>query len=201
MASSNAGKLRDFTAAAAVFGVDIAALPGLQEIPVPEETGATFLANARLKAEEYSRARPSLLVLADDSGLELDALNGAPGVRSARYAEDAGFAADEGENADGRNNLYLLRQLRKHSRPWTARYRCVLALARDGMTLRTADGSVEGQIVAEPHGTGGFGYDPLFWLPELGKTMAEIDLETKQKLSHRGRALQVLLEQMQGWKR
>jgi XTP/dITP diphosphohydrolase len=196
VASSNAGKLRDFAAAAAVFGVDIAALPGLQEIPVPEEDGATFEANARLKAEQYSRARPGLLVLADDSGLEVDALGGAPGVRSARYAEDAGFDINDAEDADGRNNLYLLRQLRGHSRPWTARYRCVLALARDGVTILTAEGAVEGEIILEPQGTGGFGYDPLFWLPELGKTMAEVDLATKQKLSHRGRALQALLETM-----
>lgn len=201
VASSNAGKLRDFAAAAAIFGVDIATLPGLQKIPAPEETGVTFVANARLKAEQYSRARPGLLVLADDSGLEVDALGGAPGVHSARYADDAGFDLIDSEDADGRNNLYLLEQLRGHSRPWTARYRCVLALARDGVTLLTADGAVEGEIIAEPHGTGGFGYDPLFWLPERGKTMAEVDLETKQKLSHRGRALRALLEQMQGWKR
>jgi XTP/dITP diphosphohydrolase len=193
VASSNAGKLHDFAAAAAVFGVDIAVLPGLTEIPAPAEDGATFDANARLKAEAYSRARPGLLVLADDSGLEVDALDGAPGVRSARYAEDAGFAGDGA--IDHRNNLYLLEQLRQRRtpQPWMARYRCALAVARDGVTLRTADGSVEGLIVAEPRGTGGFGYDPLFWLPEMGKTMAEIDLETKQRLSHRGRALQALL--------
>jgi XTP/dITP diphosphohydrolase len=200
IASSNAGKLRDFAAAAAVFGVELAVLPRLQEIPAPEETGTTFAANARLKAEEYSRARPGLLVVADDSGLQVDALGGAPGVRSARYAEDAGLNIPLGD-ADGRNNVYLLRQLRERPRPWTARYRCVLAVARDGITLGAADGAVEGEIIAEPHGTGGFGYDPLFWLPELGKTMAEVDLETKQKLSHRGRALQTLLQQMQGWNR
>ena len=201
VASSNAGKLRDFSAAAAVFGVDICVLPGLQEIPAPREDGATFMANARLKAEAYSRVRRGLLVLADDSGLEVDALGGAPGVRSARYADDAGFDVIDSEDADGRNNLYLLEQLRGHSRPWTARYRCVLALARDGVTLLTADGAVEGEIITEPHGTGGFGYDPFFWLPELGKTMAQIDLRTKQKLSHRGRALRALVEQMQGWRR
>lgn len=194
VASSNAGKLRDFAAAAAVYGVEIAVLPGLAELSAPEENGATFDANARLKAEAYSRARPGLLVLADDSGLEVDALGGAPGVRSARYADDAGFDVIDSEDADGRNNLYLLEQLRGHSRPWTARYRCVLALARHGVTLLAADGAVEGEIIREPHGMGGFGYDPLFWLPELGKTMAEIDLETKQRLSHRGRALQALLK-------
>ena len=195
VASSNPGKLRDFAAAAQIFGVEIAVLPGLQEIPPPEEDDMTFAANARLKAEEYSRARPGLLVLADDSGLEVDALGGAPGVRSARYADDAGFDLIDSEDADERNNLHLLEQLRRHPRPWTARYRCVLALARDGITLQTAEGAVEGEIIAEPHGTGGFGYDPLFWLPELGNTMAEIDLATKQKLSHRGRALKALLEQ------
>jgi XTP/dITP diphosphohydrolase len=197
-ASSNAGKLRDFSVAAAVFGVEIAVLPGMKEIPVPAEDGATFEANARLKAEAYSRARPGLLVLADDSGLEVDALDGAPGVRSARYAEDAGFAGADDALVDRRNNRYLLDQLRAGGAtpPWTARYRCALAVARGGACLWTADGSVEGQIVAEPRGMGGFGYDPLFWVPELGKTMAEIDLETKQRLSHRGRALQALLGRM-----
>ncbi len=198
VASSNAGKLRDFAVAAAVFGVEIAVLPGLGEIAAPEEDGATFEANARLKAEAYSRARPGLVVLADDSGLEVDALGGAPGVRSARYAEDAGFDLTDSEDADGPNNLYLLSQLRGHLRPWLARYRCMLALARDGGVLLTAAGAVEGEIIAEPHGTGGFGYDPLFWLAELGKTMAEIDLGTKQRLSHRGRALEALLRQIRG---
>lgn len=197
VASSNAGKLRDFAVAAAVFGVEIAVLPGLNEIPAPEENGPTFDANAWLKAEAYSRARPGLLVLADDSGLEVDALDGTPGVRSARYAEDAGFGVGDHGN-DERNNLYLLKQLRKRgaAQPWTARYRCSLAVARDGVFLWTADGSVEGQIAAEPRGTGGFGYDPLFRLPELNQTMAEIDLEKKQRLSHRGRALRALLERM-----
>jgi XTP/dITP diphosphohydrolase len=195
-ASSNAGKLRDFAAAAVVFGVEIEVLPELSDIPAPEEDGATFEANARLKAEQYSRVRPGLLVMADDSGLEVDVLGGAPGVRSARYADDAGFDLTDSEDADGRNNLYLLEQLRGHAQPWTARYRCVLALARDGVMLLTASGAVEGEITREPHGMGGFGYDPLFCLPELGKTMAEIDLETKQRLSHRGRALRALLERL-----
>ena len=195
VASSNAGKLRDFAVAAAVFGAEIAVLPGLEEIPAPAEDGATFEANARLKAEAYSRARPGMLVLADDSGLEVDALGGAPGVRSARYATDAGFGAEDDAPVDLRNNHYLLDQLRRRDaeQPWPARYRCALALARDGVTLRTADGTVEGEIQVEPRGTGGFGYDPLFRLPKLEKTMAEIDLETKQRLSHRGRALRALL--------
>jgi XTP/dITP diphosphohydrolase len=197
-ASSNAGKLRDFAAAAAVFGVAIAVLPGLSEIAPPPEDGATFEANAREKALAYSHVRPGLLVLADDSGLEVDALDGEPGVRSARYAEDAGFAGDGGDSSDGQNNACLLERLKASGapEPWAARYHCALALARDGVVLRTAEGAVEGEIVIEPRGTGGFGYDPLFWLPELGLTMAEIDLETKQTLSHRGRALRALLERM-----
>lgn len=198
VASSNPGKLRDFAAAAAVFGVAIALLPGLSEMAPPPEDGDTFEANAREKALAYSHVRPGLLVLADDSGLEVDALEGEPGVRSARYAEDGRFAADAADSSDGRNNAYLLKRLREKraAPPWAARYRCALALARDGVVLRTAEGAVEGEIVAEPRGAGGFGYDPLFRLPELGLTMAEIDLETKQTLSHRGRALRALLERM-----
>ena len=195
VASSNAGKLLDFAAAAVVFGVPIAMLPGLGEIPPPAEDAATFEENAQQKAAAYSAARPGLLVLADDSGLEVDALDGAPGVRSARYAEDAGYGGAPAEDTDQRNNLFLLEQLHALARPkpWTARYRCALALARDGICLRTASGEVEGAILAEPRGVGGFGYDPLFLLPELGLTMAEIDLETKQSLSHRGHALRALL--------
>ena len=194
VASSNPGKLRDFAAAAAIFEVAIAELPGLREIPPPPEDGATFEANAREKALAYSHVRPGLLVLADDSGLEVDALAGEPGARSARSAEDAGFA---GEGWD-RNNAYLVARLRASGtpEPWPARYRCALALARDGLVLRTAEGTVEGEVRDEPRGRGGFGYDPLFWLPELGLTMAEIELATKQTLSHRGRALRALLERM-----
>ena len=200
VASSNAGKLRDFAAAAAVFGLAIAELPGLRDVVPPPEDGATFEANAREKALAYSHVRPGLLVLADDSGLEVDALDGEPGVRSARYAEDAGFAGDARDSNDGHNNAYLLQRLRAVGAPapWAARYRCALALARDGVVLRTAEGTVEGEVRSEPRGTGGFGYDPLFWLPELELTMAEIDLATKQTLSHRGRALRALLERMGG---
>jgi XTP/dITP diphosphohydrolase len=198
VASSNPGKLRDFDAAAAVFGVAIAELPGLRDVAPPPEDATTFEANAREKALAYSHIRPGLLVLADDSGLELDALDGEPGVRSARYAEDGRFTGDADDSSDGRNNQYLLQRLRTSGapQPWAARYRCALALARDGVVLRTAEGTVEGEVRSEPRGTGGFGYDPLFWLPELRLTMGEIDLKTKQTLSHRGRALQALLDRM-----
>ncbi len=205
VASSNAGKLRDFRTAAALFQMPVEPLPGLASIPPPEEDGATFEENARIKAVAYSRAAPGLLVIADDSGLEVDALEGEPGVRSARYAEDAGLLAEAGaagsepRNTDQWNNRHLLNRLRQAATgvPWTARYRCVLAAARDGACLLTAAGTVEGEILAEPRGEGGFGYDPLFYLPRFQKTMAEIDDQTRQLLSHRGQALRALLKLLQ----
>lgn len=206
-ATTNPGKLRDFSVAAGDAGFVVEPLPGLREIPAPEENAPTFAGNARLKAEYYSRlaADPSALILADDSGLEVDALHGAPGVRSARYAQDAGYAprpsAGAGlawlgdDSVDTRNNLYLLEQMRGVVNRG-ARYYCVLALARAGVTVLTADGSVEGEILSAPRGHGGFGYDPLFLLPELNRTMAEISLEEKHSLSHRGRAFRALLPQL-----
>jgi XTP/dITP diphosphohydrolase len=186
VATSNPGKLRDFTAAADHFGFAIAPLPCLERIPAPPENEPTFEGNAREKALYYSQLAPGYTVLADDSGLEVDALRGDPGVRSARYASDAGLTPTGSPDRD--NNLLLLNNLvGLESR--AARYRCALALARDGEVLLTAEGSVEGRIAESPQGSGGFGYDPLFYMPELGKTMAEIDLETKSKLSHRGHAL------------
>lgn len=199
VASSNPGKLRDFAAAAEVFQFDVVPLPGLGNIPPPAEDGLTFEDNARLKAVYYSGFGPDCVVIADDSGLEVDALGGEPGVRSARFAEDAGFVADRVTDLDARNNLYLLERLAsKAAGSKAARYRCVIAAARGGAILTTAEGSVEGEILPEPRGNGGFGYDPLFYLPALGKTMAEIDLAQKQLLSHRGKAFAALLEKMRG---
>lgn len=194
VATSNPGKLRDFAVAAEDLGVAIEPLPAMRKIPAPPEDEPTFAGNARVKAAYYSRFAPGELVLADDSGLEVDALNGEPGVRSARFAEDAGFMANSPATVDERNNLYLLRRLAnvpEDSR--TARYRCVLVASRDGECVYTGEGSVDGDILSAPRGNGGFGYDPLFYLPELVKTMAEIDLTTKHKISHRGRALRNLL--------
>ncbi len=197
-ATTNQGKLRDFSTAAEIFGVEIEPLTILATIAAPEETGATFQENAVLKAVYYSRFAPAEIVIADDSGLEVDALNGAPGVRSARFAADAGVGDSPDaplDNTDVWNNILLLKRLAGVSEGKRAgRYRCVLAAARNGEVLHTAEGSVEGVILEGPRGTGGFGYDPLFYLPELEKTMAEIDLETKMGLSHRGRALQALLK-------
>ncbi|HUB00869.1 MAG TPA: non-canonical purine NTP pyrophosphatase [Terracidiphilus sp.] len=198
-ATTSQGKLRDFRTAARAYSVFIDPLPGLDTIPAPEEDGATFAANAMLKAVYYSRFAPDKLVLADDSGVEVDALGGAPGVRSARFAADAGFvdSPDANDNTDVWNNMVLLQRLATvPAAQRTARYHCVLTVARDGVVQLTAEGAVEGMILEAPRGTGGFGYDPLFYLPELDRTMAEIDLETKLSLSHRGRALEALLSQL-----
>jgi XTP/dITP diphosphohydrolase len=195
-ATTSQGKLRDFRTAAAAWSIAIEPLPALATIPPPEENGDTFAANATLKAVYYSRLAPGELVLADDSGLEVDALNGAPGVRSARFAADSGLvdSPDANDNTDVWNNMVLLQRLAGiPAAQRTARYRCVLVAVRDGLPLNTAEGVVEGFILDAPRGTGGFGYDPLFFLPELDRTIAEIDLETKLTLSHRGRALAALL--------
>ena len=200
VATSNPGKLRDFSAAAAEvaeINTEILPLPGLAEIPAPPEDELTFDGNAHTKAIYYSNLSPGKIILADDSGLEVDALQGAPGVRSARYAEDVRFAAWPDLPLDERNNRCLLHALRNvPEAARQARYRCVLAAARNGHVLATADGSVSGVILLEPRGHSGFGYDPLFFLPALKKTMAEIDLQTKLSLSHRGRALRALLPQL-----
>jgi XTP/dITP diphosphohydrolase len=197
VATSNPGKLRDFAGAAEADGVSIEPLPGLKKIPAPPEDEATFEGNARGKAEYYSRFVPGEMVLADDSGLEVDALGGEPGVRSARYAEDAGFVTNESTNTDERNNLHLLSRLAGvAAERRSGHYRCVLAAARDGECLLIGEGAVAGEILTQPRGSGGFGYDPLFYLPQLRMTMAEIDLETKHRISHRGQALRALLSRL-----
>ena len=195
-ATTSQGKLRDFRTAAAAHALVIEPLPALKAVPAPEENGATFAANATLKAVYYSGFAPGALVVADDSGLEVDALDGAPGVRSARFAADSGLidSPDANDNTDVWNNMVLLQRMAGiPADRRTARYRCVLVAARDGVVLHTAEGAVEGMILDAPRGTGGFGYDPLFYLPALDRTMAELDLETKHTLSHRGRAIAALL--------
>jgi XTP/dITP diphosphohydrolase len=199
VATSSQGKLRDFRTAAQAHGIDLGPLPALATIPAPEENGATFADNATLKAIYYSRFALGQLVLADDSGLEVDALDGAPGVRSARFAADSGLtdSPDANDNTDVWNNMVLMQHLAGIPGPQrTARYRCVLVAARDGEALYTAEGTVKGYILEAPRGTGGFGYDPLFYLPTLDSSMAEIDLETKLSVSHRGRAIAALLAKL-----
>jgi XTP/dITP diphosphohydrolase len=194
IATSNAGKLRDFAGAAAAHGVEVAAIPNFASLPPVVEDGETFEANARKKAEEYSRAVPGGIVVADDSGLEVDALCGAPGVHSARYA--AGKPEEAIANTDDEaNNARLLRKLRGLlNEKRTGRFVCVLAAARDGETLATFRGTAEGMILTKARGSGGFGYDPLFFFPAIGKTFAELTAKEKAKYSHRGMAFRKLLQ-------
>ena|ERR1700690_1829890 len=199
VATSNLGKLRDFAGAAEAHGITIAGIPGFSSLAAVIEDGATFEANARKKAEEYSLAAPGELVLADDSGLEVDALGGAPGVHSARYAapdlhnkepHEAGANTD-----DEANNARVLRELGGLEREKrTARFVCVLAAARDGRTLATFRGTAEGIILEARRGNNGFGYDPLFYFPQIGKTFAELSAREKAQYSHRGAAFRAFLE-------
>ena len=158
------------------------ALTYLDEIGVVEEvaeTGKIFAANAILKAKYYARLT-GLLTWADDSGLEVDALQGEPGVQSARYAGPA--ATDQDRYAK------LLKELQPHPRPWTARFRCVVAIVQPDAGVETCSGRLDGLITKVPRGSHGFGYDPVFFVPDMGRTLAELAIAVKNRISHRGRA-------------
>jgi XTP/dITP diphosphohydrolase len=180
-ATTNPGKLREFQKALSdAFAVE--PLPGLESIPPCEETGATFEENAIQKALYYSRYCDGLLFV-DDSGLEVDALGGAPGVYSARYA---------GPDATDEANNHLLLDRMRGIADRTAQFVCVVALADAGNLLRTFRGEVEGKLLEEPRGQNGFGYDPLFFYPPFGCTFGEAPLERKMQVSHRAQALALL---------
>lgn len=183
LATRNSHKTREFTQILG-DGFDVRDLADVAELPVVEETGLTFEANAILKAVETSKHFQELVV-ADDSGLEVDALQGAPGIYSARYA---------GEHAtDAANVAKLLAELgRCDPAPHSARFRCSLALAREGKVLGIFEGVVEGTIVRTPRGSAGFGYDPVFQPAGLTQTFAEISPSEKNRISHRARAIQSL---------
>jgi XTP/dITP diphosphohydrolase len=194
LATSNPGKLRDFAGAAAAHGVTVANIQNFSSLPPVIEDGATFEANARKKAESYSLFVPNELVLADDSGLEIDALGGAPGIHSARYAADEPRAATSNSD-DEANNARVLRELEKvPAEKRLARFICVLAAARDGQTLQTFRGAVEGFILETPRGHNGFGYDPLFYFPQIGQSFAELSPQAKAQFSHRGEAFRDFLQ-------
>ena len=179
IATRNPGKLKELRALLGVPGLEWRSALDYPEVPDVVEDGDTFEANAIKKAEALSRATGGW-ALADDSGLEVDALGGEPGVRSARYA---------GEPADpAANNAKLLHALEGRT-DRRARFRCVIALAGPGVPTATVEGACEGRIVTEPRGTGGFGYDPLFVPDGYEETFAELPAETKNSISHRGRAL------------
>jgi XTP/dITP diphosphohydrolase len=192
VATSNPGKLREFHALLRDLPFELRSL-GELGVASPEESGASFFENALLKARHAAAAAPGAAAIADDSGLEVDALGGAPGIFSARYA---GAGAD-----DAANNAKLVRALaHTPAGERTARYRCVLVYvsgADDPKPLR-AEGVWQGSILDAPRGGGGFGYDPYFWLPELQLSAAQLKLADKNRLSHRGIALRALREQLQG---
>ena len=196
IATGNPGKVREFRE---MLGADRFAWSDLsqhRDVEPPEETGATFEENARLKATYYA-TRLHTWALADDSGLAVDALGGKPGVHSARWA-----ALHDAGKGDADNNALLLRQLDELKVPderRAARFMCVLALSDpDGRVVLTAEGSVEGRLLRQQRGTNGFGYDPLFLVPELGRTTAELAPDEKHRISHRGRALRRLKTLMDG---
>jgi XTP/dITP diphosphohydrolase len=213
LASSNPGKLREFRAAAAARGIHVKPVPGIERLPACIEDGKTLEENARKKALHYS-AYVSGPVFADDSGISVDALLGAPGIFSARFAGP--------DATDEENNRKLLEELRRvetatadsspaslragleergivpavGNQPFhrAAHYVCVIALAQSGRILCVTEGRADGVILDEPRGTGGFGYDPHFFYAPLGKTFAELKAEEKFAVSHRGKAFRQLLD-------
>ncbi|MGX6978752.1 ribonuclease PH [Vagococcus elongatus] len=191
IATHNAGKAKEFEAMFAEKGFRIKTLEDFPEIPEVEETGSTFEENARLKAETIA-ARLKCMVLADDSGLIVDALGGQPGVYSARFAGEA--------HNDAANNAKLLHELTgvpKEER--TARFHCTLVLAAPNRKSLVVNGETEGRILTIPRGENGFGYDPLFLVEEMGKSMAELAPEIKNKISHRAKAIQNLTKVWDDW--
>ena len=201
LASNSKGKLREFTEAARARGIDVETLPEIDRLEPCVEDGLTFEANARKKAEYYSRHSDGL-VFADDSGIAVDALGGAPGVFSARFSGPAA--------TDDANNAKLIAELRRAlhaedvgpiespSPRAAAHYVCVIALARQGQVLAISEGRAHGIIVAPPRGSAGFGYDPYFFFPPLGRTFAELTPEAKFAVSHRGEAFRKLLDCLGG---
>jgi XTP/dITP diphosphohydrolase len=196
VATGNPGKLREFQAL--LQGVRVDGRPyelvSLAELglPSPDETGTTFRANALLKAQHAASASGHA-ALADDSGLEVDALGGAPGIYSARYAGVSGGGADAANNARLMRELSGVPLERR-----SARYQCALVLLEPGAAPLIAEGTWDGRIMEAPRGSGGFGYDPYFWLPEQQQTVAELSSEDKNRISHRGKALRALRDALLG---
>ncbi|PIC77823.1 non-canonical purine NTP pyrophosphatase [Sporosarcina sp. P19] len=188
IATNNKGKAKDFEVLFRPLGINVLTLQDIEESIDVEETGTTFVENAVLKAETVANLLGKV-VIADDSGLEVDVLNGEPGVYSARYA---GEPSDDEANID--KLLANLVEVPETARQ--ARFRCVLAIAGPGIGTTTYSGSCEGIITDQRQGTNGFGYDPIFYVPSRGKTMAELSAEEKNAISHRGAALAQLKKQL-----
>ena len=189
VATKNQGKIREFAEMLSDLNLEWLSLADVHVDFDVEETGTTFRENALLKAEAYAKAS-GMLTIADDSGLVVDALQGAPGVFTARYGGEGLSSVERYE--------HLLRNIANVEREQrTARFRCsIVFVDADGLLLAESEGVCEGLIGMEPAGDGGFGYDPVFYVPDHGKTMAELPSAVKHQISHRGRALQELVPQM-----
>ena len=183
IATNNKGKIKELHALLKDTGIELITPSQINlDLDVVED-GRTYAENAVKKAVAFARSS-GLVSLADDSGLEVDALNGAPGLYSARYG-----SFDGGKLSDAERRAFLIRNLQDTPRPWTGRFHATIAVAIPNGETHLAEGFCEGEIIPEERGTGGFGYDPIFLLPELGKTMAELSPEHKNRLSHRARAV------------
>lgn len=194
LATNNKGKLRELQAILADLPLELVTPADINLDLDVFEDGATYAENASKKALAFAHAS-GLVCIADDSGLEVDALDGAPGLYSARYSSKPGAS-------DADRRAYLLQNLNGKPRPWTARFRATVAIAGPEGSVQIAEGICPGEIIPEERGTGGFGYDPIFFMPELGQTMAELSDETKNRLSHRARAVQAakpILMRLFGW--
>jgi XTP/dITP diphosphohydrolase len=190
IATKNRGKVTEIRALMGVGvqkNVEVVTLADMPAVMEPREDGKTFAENARIKALHYAHEL-KVLCVADDSGLSVDALGGMPGVRSARYA---------GEGAtDASNNAHLLHELARYPRPWRAAFVCAAAAALPGRVIAEAAGKLDGQVVPEPRGQEGFGYDPVFLVGSTWKTLAELPAEEKNRISHRGQAMRALIAEL-----
>ena len=184
LATNNRGKIEELRDLLHDSGAELLTPQDLQIDLEVEESGKTYLENASKKAAAYA-SKSGLLSLADDSGLEVDALGGAPGIYSARYAPNSGAS-------DRDRRVYLLAQLKELEKPWLAKFHCTVVLATPNGEVHSADGECAGEIIPDEKGTWGFGYDPIFFIADLGKTMAELNMQEKNQISHRARAVQSL---------
>lgn len=188
-ATGNAGKIREAGEILAELGMEVISMKEAKVVAEPEENGKTYAENALIKARAVAALTEGVIVLADDSGLEIDYLNNEPGIYSARYL-------GEGTSYRVKNNNLIERLQGVEDEKRTARFMCAIAaVLPDGRELTTL-GVVEGRIGYEEKGEGGFGYDPIFYLPEFGKTTAELSEEEKNAISHRGRALRAMAEEL-----
>jgi XTP/dITP diphosphohydrolase len=185
LASNNLGKIREMHAILQEIDWEILTPADLGIQMEIQEVGSTYAENASLKALSLAR-RSGILSLGDDSGLEVEALSGAPGLHSRRFSPDP-------QATDADRRIYLLEKLAEFPRPWRAHFHCTLALAAPEGVVQLSTGDCRGEIIPQERGDSGFGYDPIFFLPEMGRTMAELTLAEKNQVSHRARALRAAI--------